>query len=646
MEIMREENSSHKSHKPQEAHYQILFNNHPHPMWICDVQTLAFLEVNQAALANYGYSRSEFLAINVLDLQTSEHQVKVLQSLFNQQTSPDYCYSCEAKHRKKDGTIIDVEIDSHALNWFGRLAICILAKDISNRKSAENILHKINKIYRLVAAFNQTTNINEIYEVAIDGITDLLNTNRGAIAIPDASGIPRYIASVGISEPYKRAIEAYLTSTCDRQEFDTEIIPNLDDDAGDRSLAIMRHDHGIKAVASFPIRYQKEHLGKIIVYYDTPYQLDREEIQLAKTIANYLSISINRKQTELALLASESRFRTLVDNLPGAIYRCYADAQWTVLFLSESAITISGYPASTFKCRRDCIPYVFPEDRKKFSQIVELAIATRQPFELEYRWIHADGNIKWLYEKGQGFWDNYGNLLYLDGAIFDISDRKASELKLQESLHEKEVLLKEIHHRVKNNLQIVFGLLELQARSIHDPHIKTLFEDSQNRIHSMALIHEMLYRSSDLSQIDFATYLQDLLHSLAQSYNVDAQRISFQVDIETFPLNIELATPCGLIVNELVTNALKHAFPNHRSGSIKLACHKSKENRVCLIISDNGIGISADLNISKIKSLGLQLVYTLTKQLKGTIILDRSGGTTFQLEFNEIDDLTSDRRKI
>ncbi len=632
---MQEENSTHKL---QEEHYQILFDKNPHPMWICDVQTLAFLEVNEAAIAHYGYSRSEFLAMKVMDLQTSEHQVKILQSIFTPQTSSDYSHSCQAKHRKKDGAIFDVEIDSHTLNWFGRLAICILAKDISDRKSAENASQRVNQMYRLVAAFNQTGNINEIYEIAIAGITDLLNTKRCAIMIPDSTRILKYIASVGIDDSYRHAVEDYISKSSDRQEPDTVIIPNLAELLGDEGLARMRDRMGIKAVASFPIRYQKQKLGKIIVYYDTPHQFDEEEIQLAKAIASYLSVSITRKQTELALLASESRFRTLVDNLPGAIYRCYADAQWTVLFLSDYTEMISGYPANTFKSRKGVIPYVFPEDREKFIQIVETALATKQTFELEYRLIDVNGNIKWLYEKGQGFWDSFGNLLYLDGALFDISDRKASELKLQQSLQEKEVLLKEIHHRVKNNLQIVFGLLELQSRSINDQHIKVLFEESQNRIHSMALIHEMLYRSSNLSQIDFATYLSDLLHSLAQSYNVDAQSISFYIDVEVFSLNIESALPCGLIVNELITNALKHAFPNQRIGNIKLICHKNQENRVCLTIGDDGIGLAKDIDVDKITSLGLQLVYSLTKQLKGTIVIDRLEGTTFRLEFNEIAD--------
>ncbi|NKB18438.1 MAG: PAS domain S-box protein [Pseudanabaena sp. CRU_2_10] len=651
-------------HKQLEAQYQMLFDRNPNPMWICDLATLEFLEVNDAALSLYGYSRSEFLAMKVLDLQAPENRTEVLQAVSKQRTNTDYSHACESRHRKQDGTIIDVEINSHALTWLGRSARCVLAKDISDRKSAEDAqqrlnakletkvmqrtselqavnqqlmteiienqrttdtlnlqIERLNKMYSLVAAFNQATDLNEIYEVAIVGITDLLKTTRGAIMMPDPSGIPRYKASVGISESYKRAVEDYLTSSSNRQETGTVVIANLADILGDELLDTMRGHQGIKAVASFPIKYQERQLGKIIIYYDIPHQFDDEEMQLAQTIANYLSVSITRKQAELALLASESRFRTIVDNLPGTIYRCLADEQWTTLFISDSVESITGHPSNSFKCRRDCIQHVIPEDQEKFTQIVESAIAARQPFELEYRVIHADGNIKWLYEKGQGFWDNYGNLLYLDGAIFDISDRKASELRLQQSLHEKEVLLKEIHHRVKNNLQIVFGLLELQARSIHDPYIKTLFAESQNRIHSMALIHEMLYRSSDLSQIDFATYLQDLLHSLAQSYNVDAQRISFQIDIETFPLNIELATPCGLIVNELITNALKHAFPDRRSGNIGLTCHKNKENRVCLTISDNGIGVPADINISKTRSLGLQLVYTLTKQLKGNIIL-------------------------
>ncbi|MEG4499962.1 MULTISPECIES: PAS domain S-box protein [unclassified Microcoleus] len=218
----------------------------------------------------------------------------------------------------------------------------------------------------------------------------------------------------------------------------------------------------------------------------------------------------------------------------------------------------------------------------------------------------------------------------------ELSDRKQAEANLKNSLKEKEILLKEIHHRVKNNLCVVASLLELQSNTVADQQIAKMFEESQNRLYSMALIHEKLYRSTNLAQINFGEYLEDLVSNLFHSYNISDNRIQLQVLAEPIYLNIETASPCGLIANELVSNTLKHAFPDGTSGTVSVECYQTGDGEINLLVKDNGIGFPENLDFRKTNSMGFQVVCTLTEQLEGSIELSRQAGTAFYLKFNEL----------
>lgn len=218
----------------------------------------------------------------------------------------------------------------------------------------------------------------------------------------------------------------------------------------------------------------------------------------------------------------------------------------------------------------------------------------------------------------------------------ELAERKRTEEQLKISLREKEILLKEVHHRVKNNLQIISSLLRLQSDYIEDEKALASFNDSQNRIRSMALLHEKLYQSKDLFRIDFAEYVRDLTDNLLRSYSASIQAIALRTHASKIWLTIDTAIPCGLIINELVSNSLKHAFPTANSENrISIDIHASDENQFTLVISDNGIGFPQDIDFQDTESLGLQLVCTFVEQLEGTIELDRSSGTTFIIKFTD-----------
>ena len=213
-------------------------------------------------------------------------------------------------------------------------------------------------------------------------------------------------------------------------------------------------------------------------------------------------------------------------------------------------------------------------------------------------------------------------------------DRKQAEEQIKQNLKEKEILLSEIHHRVKNNMQVISSLLKLQSAKIEDKKYVDLFKDSENRIRSMSLIHEKLYQSKDFANVDFNGYVKSIANDLIRSYAVAPDKIRLNTKIEDVSLGLDNAIPCGLIINELISNSLKYAFPKDREGEINIVLRAINSHEIELTVSDDGIGIPAEMDIRETESLGLQLVQLLAEnQLDGKIEVDRDGGTAFRIRF-------------
>jgi two-component sensor histidine kinase len=223
--------------------------------------------------------------------------------------------------------------------------------------------------------------------------------------------------------------------------------------------------------------------------------------------------------------------------------------------------------------------------------------------------------------------------LYTDLRL-ENSERKRAEEQLQASLEEKEALLKEVHHRVKNNLQLINSLLSLQAARIAEPAVAELFAESRNRVRSMALVHENLYWAGNFAGISMATHIQNLCAHLTRAYGMNSQRVELAIRIGDVELDLDRAVPCGLIVNELVSNALKHAFPDSRAGRVRIELQPLGDKQHVLVVGDDGVGLPPDLDYHRADSLGLQLVDDLTQQLHGNIMVNREGGTTFTITFD------------
>ena len=224
-------------------------------------------------------------------------------------------------------------------------------------------------------------------------------------------------------------------------------------------------------------------------------------------------------------------------------------------------------------------------------------------------------------------------------SLLDVTKSKNAEAEIKKSLEEKEILLKEIHHRVKNNLTVISSLLNLQSRYIKDKDDLMMFKESQSRAKSMALIHQRLYDSSDLKRIDFGDYIKTLANDMFHTYVPNSNIVKLNINVEDVMLDVNTAIPLGLILNELLSNSMKYAFPtelsnNFTNGNINVNLYKS-EKGYTLSVEDDGIGFPEDIDIENTDSLGLQLIHSLTNQIDGTIHLDRTNGTSFKIEFNE-----------
>ena len=327
----------------------------------------------------------------------------------------------------------------------------------------------------------------------------------------------------------------------------------------------------------------------------------------------------------------EARYRALVEQIPAVTFMASLEGGLSNVYVSPQIEALLGF--SQEEWMSDPVLWfrqLHPDDRALWNEEFARGCATGGPFRAECRFLTKTGEVVWVHGEARLIPDESGQPVLLQGVAFDITETKKAAEIVKSSLREKELLLKEIHHRVKNNLQITSSLLRLQAAKIPDAAVRQVLRESQDRIRSMALVHEMLYRSQDLARVDFPQYVRALVPQLFRSYDPGG-RIRYRVEIDELIFGVDLAVPCGLIINELVANALKHAFPGDRRGEICVRM-KLEQDRYRLSVEDDGIGFPAGLDVSQTGTLGLQLVRTLTEQIGGRLQEKTGQGTAFVID--------------
>jgi PAS domain S-box-containing protein len=340
-----------------------------------------------------------------------------------------------------------------------------------------------------------------------------------------------------------------------------------------------------------------------------------------------------RKQAEKALRRSEERFRQIAESIR-EVFWITEPGDNKLLYVSPAYEEVWGRPSKSLS-EMSCpwLDTVHEDDRERLIE-ARAAVQAGGQYDLEYRIVRPDGEIRWVRDRAFPIVNQSGEVYRVAGVADDVTERKQALEQITASLQEKEVLLKEIHHRVKNNMQVITSLLSLQSKTITDKHSLSVFQDSQNRVKSMALIHETLYQSKDLSRINFGEYLEKLVAHVSRSYRIRPEAVKINIDVDQVSLPIDIAVPCGLIINELAANSLKYAFPANMRGEIKITFGRSDALYV-LHVSDTGVGLPADFDPEKGKSLGMKLVRMLTSQLSGELQFRNGKGTTFEIRFPE-----------
>ncbi len=339
-----------------------------------------------------------------------------------------------------------------------------------------------------------------------------------------------------------------------------------------------------------------------------------------------------RKRAEEALRASEEKYRVVFETTGTAIVIVENDI---ISMVNTEFEKLSGYAKEEVEGKKSWRDFIIKEDLNRIERYYSMykisPSAVPDTYEVKAR--DRFGNIKDIFMR-IALIPNTNKMVV---SLLDVTEHKKAEENLRISFKEKEILLREVHHRTKNNLQVILSLLDLQSLTIGDKKMLGGIKDIQNRIRSISLVHEKLYQSKDLSNVNLKDYIKELANALLKSYEGSKHRISLILDIDNIFISLDTITTCGLIINELLSNSLKYAFPNNRKGKIKLSLHSKGDNEIELCISDNGIGLPEGLDFRNTRSLGLKLVQWLAEdQLEGKVILKRENGTEFLIKFKEL----------
>ncbi len=411
----------------------------------------------------------------------------------------------------------------------------------------------------------------------------------------------------------------------------------LSDEDGEKALSKMMEtiEQGTSLLIELAIN--RDDGKKIDVEVTVSLLKDKNDVPLG-FIAAFRDIT-DKKLSEEAIRASEEKYRTLFETMAQGVV--YQNQDGNIISANRAAEKILGLTLNQMQGRTSIDPRwkSIHEDGTEFpsethpamialetgKDVMNTIMGVINPLDDSHKWINIIA-IPQFKEDGEKPYQVYTT-------FEDITKTKLATEEIKNSLKEKEILLSEIHHRVKNNLQVINSLLNLQIKYIRDEYDKGLFKETRDRIYTMSLIHEKLYQTRDLANIEFKSYIKELANQLFNSYQQDINIIEYIIEADDIILGVDLAIPCAQIINELISNSLKYAFPNGEKGMVKIFFSKINNGKHTLIVSDNGIGFPEDIDIKNSDSLGFKIVNALVNQLKGDIKLDRSKGTKLTITF-------------
>ncbi len=615
--------------------YRSYVDNSPMGIFVAD-SSGKYLDINDAALHLLGYSREEMMSMTVLDLALPEERQQILDQFIRvqEQLKTEPAFSFELRLQKKDGSVSPVILSTARLP---NNTILGFALDITDRKQAEEALRESRQLFADIISFLP----DPTFVIDKDGI--VVAWNR---AIEQLSGVPA-AAVIGKGD-HEYSLWIYEK----RRPILIDLVLHPDQDAGRLNYVNIRQE-GRMISAQIEIRRQKSDRLTTLSLVASPLfdskgditgaiesmrditRLKEAEADLARINQNLEQIVrdrtraleeevAQRMRAEKDVQAALDYTRSVIEANPDLMV--VLDSNGIIRDVNTAGELLTGIKKDQL-IGTTYFGYLVEDGtvQSAFAGLLE-----KGRIENLVRIQRIDGHITPLSVHATVIRSREDNNDKIIVAAHDITRQKENEAALQAALDEQVLLLREVHHRVKNNLQIIISLTNLQMRQSADPRVKEIMAETQNRVRAMSLVHEKLYRSQSLSKIDFGDYSRFLATQLFAYFGMDQKRVQLEFAVEKIMLDIVTAVPLGLLMNELVSNAFRHAFPDGRSGIIGIS-GRCEGDMIMLTVRDTGVGIPPDLDWKNTQSLGLRLVNTLVDQVDGTIELDRSSGTRYTI---------------
>lgn len=582
--------------RESQERYRLVVENAPDAILIHDGSRFIF--ANPAAAALLGTALPDDLVGRpVLDFIHETSKNGVIERMRRNIKDLLPAYLREQRYLRADGTPIDVESAAVPFTLGTTAAALVFMRDIGQRKAAERSLRESEAKYRLLA----------------DNAHDVIFTLDPKLRLTYIS--PSVQKMRGIT------VEEALAET-----FDQSLVPGSAAKVKEAAKKLSDGDIDRNFVDRMELELRRKDGTTVWVE-----SVIRPFFDSAERFLGFTGVSRDiseRHRAEHERARTQQFLSLILDAIPDPVF--VKDSNHQFVMVNSALSAILGHPAEEIVGRRD-EDFVSREEAEIFLSRDRLVLETGVVDLFEERLTDGQGLVHILLTRKGLFVDSSGNR-FIVGIIRDVTTDKGNEQRLRQSLQEKEVLLKEVHHRVKNNLQVISSLLFLQKDCVSDPVIQGMFEESRNRIASMALVHEELYRSGDLARVDIKEYLERLAPKIVQSLRGN-KSIGFALSLTECRVTVDKAIPFGLIVNELVTNAVKHGFVGRDSGNIRVTVDL-EDGLARLMVEDDGVGLPEGFHPDMVKSLGMQLVVQLTRQLRGSLTFGSgSEGAIFRLTF-------------
>jgi len=607
--------------------YQQLIDNSSFGIIISDLERKVLFANNKAAsLLNY-VRPEELVGMDIMSFGKGNNE-SYFSTLFTSSNADLLNQLNEVQFSSRDGQKQDVELTPTSVLFDNQAAIQLSFIDISDRKKAERAAEKakvaetFNKILQAELkekeeAQKKLIDAQSYMEGIIESSLDMIFTTNLEGMINKLNSAAQNELLVKEAEILNKPLKALFKNNKDSEN----VFKQLEE----------------RSSFSGEIDLQRADGSFFPSYFSLSYLYNSEGVRLGIMGVSRDISEIKEKEVEINQQAA--KLNAIIESSSHFFFTVNRDLKVTSFndVFRKDLRAKMGVDIGIGQYFFDTIPQDLP-DRDK---VVEF---WKERFNKAFKGKSSNFEMKRTSVKGEVYFrDIYLNPIYLEsskveevsGIGHDITEKKFSEQELKGSLKEKEVLLKEVHHRVKNNMQVISSILSLQSSAISNPKVLDILKESQNRIKAMAFIHERLYRTKDFSQIKFSEYVKSLTESLVSTYDITNKKLKLLFDIEEVFLNLDSAIPCGLILNELISNSLKYAFNGSDGGTISIGLKELKGGKILLSVHDDGVGIPESIEISDTETLGLQLVHTLTEQLEGEIKLTRDKGSKFDLIFTK-----------